>query len=269
MGYREQPATLPLARWVRCFWLLDGLPDSEPERLVPDGNPELVVNLADPFCQVHSDGRRQTQARTLLVGQLRGTLDIAPQGAVHLLGIRFWPGGMFPLLRLPQHRLLGQRVELAEVDPGFQTALRAAAETSGSFEQACARFESILLARLGCSALSPVERAVQALVAADGGWRLDALAAHCGLSARSLERRFRREVGLGPKLLARILRFQRVFRSGQDGPSSWAMLAVRAGYCDQAHLIRDFRLFSGGSPTRWGWTAQSLAACFARPDGKI
>lgn len=268
MGYRERPASPALARWIRCFWLLDGLPDSEPERLVPDGSPELVVNLADPFCQVHNDGRRQPHPRMLLVGQLRSAIDIAPLGAVHLLGVRFWPGGMFPLLRLPQHRLLGQRTELAGVDADLQAALLAAAETAVGFEQACARFERLLLPRLSGLPPSPVEQAVQLLVAAEGALRLDALAGHCGLSARSLERGFRREVGLGPKLLARILRFQRVFRTGQDGPDSWAMLAVRAGYCDQAHLIRDFRLFSGASPTRWGWSAQSLAACFARPDGR-
>ena len=49
-----------------------------------------------------------------------------------------------------------------------------------------------------------------------------------------------------PKLFGRLQRFQRAVAVVQEAPSvDWAQLAVRCGYYDQSHLIRDFGEFSG------------------------
>ena len=58
---------------------------------------------------------------------------------------------------------------------------------------------------------------------------------------------FREQVGVSPKLLGRILRFQRAVSSAGSGPG-WAEIAVRCGYYDQAHMVRDFHQFAGASP---------------------
>jgi AraC-like DNA-binding protein len=76
------------------------------------------------------------------------------------------------------------------------------------------------------------------------------------LSARQLERRFRHATGIPPKLFGRMRRFQRVFHAleSPDGRwaespyGRWADVALRCGYYDQAHLIRDFRQFAGKPP---------------------
>jgi AraC-like DNA-binding protein len=60
---------------------------------------------------------------------------------------------------------------------------------------------------------------------------------------------FREQVGLTPKLFCRIQRFQTVLRQVERGlPVNWASVAVGCGYFDQAHLIHDFRTFSGITP---------------------
>jgi AraC-like DNA-binding protein len=62
---------------------------------------------------------------------------------------------------------------------------------------------------------------------------------------------FRRELGLPPKTLARLVRFERAHRlTSRAATEGWAAVAADAGYYDQAHLIRDFRAFSGSTPTR-------------------
>ena len=68
------------------------------------------------------------------------------------------------------------------------------------------------------------------------------------ISPRQLERRFKRQVGIGPKLFCRIQRFQRVFREIESG-GNWVQAALACGYYDQAHLVRDMRQFSGETPT--------------------
>jgi AraC-like DNA-binding protein len=76
---------------------------------------------------------------------------------------------------------------------------------------------------------------------------VDELATSAGLSHRQLERRFLRDVGVSPKVLCRILRFQQVFRVVNSDPT-WATVAIDCGYYDQAHLIRDFRQFAEQTP---------------------
>lgn len=57
------------------------------------------------------------------------------------------------------------------------------------------------------------------------------------------------DLGLSPKMLGRVLRFQHVLKlNDNDGSASWSDLAYKSGYCDQAHLVREFRAFTGITP---------------------
>jgi AraC-like DNA-binding protein len=69
------------------------------------------------------------------------------------------------------------------------------------------------------------------------------------MSERTLRRRFEDAFGYGPKTLDRILRFHRFRRLQRQGEGSTALLAIEAGYADQAHLIRESRRLTGVTPT--------------------
>ncbi len=88
------------------------------------------------------------------------------------------------------------------------------------------------------------------LHATDGAFPVTALASELGWSRRRLGAAFRDQVGLPPKLLARILRFDRVVaRLRTQDPERWADVAYDAGYYDQAHFNRDFRELAGITPS--------------------
>jgi AraC-like DNA-binding protein len=83
-----------------------------------------------------------------------------------------------------------------------------------------------------------------------GAVAVEALAEEIGWSRRHLGVRFREQVGLPPKLLGRILRFDRVVALlGRSEPERWAEIAYDCGYYDQSHFNRDFRQFAGATPT--------------------
>jgi AraC-like DNA-binding protein len=83
-----------------------------------------------------------------------------------------------------------------------------------------------------------------------GAVPIGALAGELGWSRRHLGARFREQVGVPPKLLARILRFERAVARLLHAPGErWAEVAYDCGYYDQAHLNRDFRAFAGSTPT--------------------
>jgi AraC-like DNA-binding protein len=78
------------------------------------------------------------------------------------------------------------------------------------------------------------------------------IAEQIGISHKHLLREFDRCVGLNPKLFARLCAFQRVIRwVGQKSEVDWAQTAVTCGYYDQAHLIYEFRAFSGLTPASY------------------
>jgi AraC-like DNA-binding protein len=90
---------------------------------------------------------------------------------------------------------------------------------------------------------------VDLLLAGEGAIGVETLAARAGMSPRQVHRLCLEAAGLGPKRLARIVRFQRALRSltARRGPAL-AALALDAGYCDQAHLTREVRRLVGTTP---------------------
>jgi hypothetical protein len=59
--------------------------------------------------------------------------------------------------------------------------------------------------------------------------------------------RFREGVGLAPKAVARIMRFERLTALVDEDPGlAWARAAAACGYFDQAHLVREL---AGLTPT--------------------
>jgi len=98
-----------------------------------------------------------------------------------------------------------------------------------------------------------VERSMAAawglLTARAGRMRMEDVAREVGWSRRHLTTRFAREFGPTPKVLARILRFEQ--SRALLGRMPMADIAIRCGYADQSHLVRDWRQFAGASPTQW------------------
>lgn len=83
-----------------------------------------------------------------------------------------------------------------------------------------------------------------------GALDMRALARELGYSRKHVIAMFRDQVGVPPKQLARIVRFDRLVRHLRGGGGgTWAELALEFGYYDQSHMAREVRYFSGITPT--------------------
>ncbi|MGH2913649.1 MAG: helix-turn-helix domain-containing protein [Solirubrobacteraceae bacterium] len=105
------------------------------------------------------------------------------------------------------------------------------------------------------------------LHATAGAVRIGALAAELGCSRRHLTAVFHEQVGLAPKTVGRLLRFRSVCRRLERDPARWADIAYAAGYCDQAHLNREFRDLAGTTPT--DFLARLIPGDRTAPSGDI
>jgi AraC-like DNA-binding protein len=267
MRYREIKPTPLLRRFVECFWLLEGdgsANGSPPERILPDGCVELILNFGARFLQ-HVDGKQQLQPRNFVVGQMTGPIVISPSGAVELLGIRFQPGGTRAFLGTPAHEFTDEVVDLGNLSGKLERELSQTCARGRTLVDRVAALDAHLCGQLRQSEYeSHVLKLAARIIDCRGLVSVDELAASAGVSSRQLERRFLREVGIGPKLLARIVRFQQVFRAVEQCDSAWASVAVECGYYDQAHLIRDFNQFARQTPAVLFANQSPLTESFTR-----
>jgi len=227
MRYREISPRPPLSSFVECFWTLEGdgpQPGAAPERILPDGCVELILNFGERFSQ-HNDNGRELQPRHFLVGQMSGPILISPNGAVELLGIRFHPGGTSAFMRVPMNALTDRIAELGSLSSELERELLSVSECLPALDEKIAAVEAALIGRLRCSSHeSSAMRLAARIVQSAGVISVDQLASDAGISSRQLERRFMREIGVGPKLLSRILRAW--IRLGRRSPSS-AVTTIR------------------------------------------
>jgi AraC-like DNA-binding protein len=229
VAYREQPAPESLARWVECSWCIQ---DDQPVAgyaVPPDGCLDIVYSLADGLRAI---GTMTSEQR----------FDFA--AGSRTLGVRFRPGMAGAFLRIAPVELTDAAVPLADLWGGAARELEARLSEAVSPEE-------LLLGQLRAPWGEPnaVERAIAAITAANGNVDLEYIARHANLSPRQFRRRCLEESGLTPKHLCRVLRFRHARRIAASAlRPQWSGIAADAGYFDQAHLIRDFREFTGRTP---------------------
>ena len=271
IDYREARPSRPLAGAIECVWWMSAADASAApaERILPDGCTEWVIHLGDRFLQEDGAGRWARQPRAFVVGPTDRALRIKPGRRVDSLGVRFRPGALARFLRLPLHSLSGRTPALDELFGSSATSL---VGELGEDKDAASRVRRLdaFLARIAAHHTPPpagVGAAVETALASRGAATVDALATACGLGRRQLERRFLEEVGLPPKVLLRLIRFQSVFQAlGRDPAAAWVHLALDCGYTDQAHLVREFRDFSGEPPSRTLLEQGPLSRRFTSPE---
>jgi AraC-like DNA-binding protein len=219
--------------------------------VLPDGRPELILHLGDPFERVHANGVADRQSHVLFAGQLTRQLVLRPTGRMAVIGIRFHPDGASNLLATPQRHLAGLTLSLQDVLPALHSSLSEVRSETDSPQRGIELLMERLAPRLaGARPDARVRHVVDAIAAARGRVSVDALARRAGLTRRHLERRFQHVVGISPKRLARITRFQFALSLLEriEGAERGIRTAVECGYADQAHFIRDFRELAGCPP---------------------
>ena len=222
MPYLEHAAEPALSRWVECVWSIETADPLLAYPVRPDGCIDILYSP--------TDGPEIVGAMTA-----ERRFDLAPQART--AGIRFRPGMAAQFLRIPAEELTDRILPLE--DPALADRLANA--------QSADECRRILASSLRAPADPPngVQRAIEAVASSHGDIDLEWVARQAGMSERQFRRRCLEESGLPPKQLCRVLRFRRAFTLGERG-LPWGLVAAEAGYYDQAHLIRDFREFTGG-----------------------
>jgi AraC-like DNA-binding protein len=257
--YTHRPAP-PLDRFVEQMWYWEGpAPAHAKDRLLPTGSASLVINLAEDeirdYQGAHDDLLHRYRGAVLKGADSRySVIDTLEQRAV--MGVAFRPGGTWPFFDPAADEVQNQNVSMRDVWGSAGDTLRERVLAQPTPHARLQLMEAELLAH----AIRPLQRRAEvdfALMRLTHSQEhaIAQLSEQVGLSERRFTRLFTIEVGLTPKLYARIRRFQRVMklmvRPAPEAPTiDWSELAQHCGYFDQSHLIRDCKSLSGFTPSQ-------------------
>ncbi|MBF9140921.1 helix-turn-helix domain-containing protein [Hymenobacter properus] len=251
MAYTNWQAFEPLPALrhvVDHYWAFEPVADGEvmrPQVVLPSPTPALFFRCAAAPGQPAADWlcRPASYQR----------LELRCSPGTGLLGITFHPTGFYRLFGLSMTRAAEAGPALAGRAGAFVRALAAQLASVRTAAAHAAVAEALLLAETGPDEWPTALEALAAgVLQRHGQVSIDQLAAGAHLCRRQFERRFREVVGVAPKLFAEISRFRYVVEQLQAQPLvNWQDVTHQCGYYDQAHLIRDFRRFTGRTPASY------------------
>lgn len=255
---RHVPAP-PLNSFIEFFWYYDGFaPDHTKEKLLPDGTMELIIDLREHPKHTY-DPRSLKEKRAFRHSWLSGmhhdyiVISASPGS---MMGAHFRPGGAWPFFGTPLSEFTDNVVEFDSVIGNQARLLRERLLAAPTPELKIEILEKFLLAR-GGDRLYPdraVHFAIEQMISVPMRLLIRDLAAKVGISQKHLISLFDQRVGMTPKQLDKVLRFQKVIQTlAATKPTEvdWASVAIGCGYYDQAHFINDFQSFSGMTPTAY------------------
>ena len=255
MRYVGRVPAPPLDRFIDDIYYLSGVPRHRRMNVPPMPSAHLFVNLGGPIRLWDSD--RSVPPAVFTDGWFTGVWTrrfvVEYPAWVRVVGVHFKPWGMSPFVDMPASELRDRSVP---VDAVWQRSLDRIRNHIGGIASATEMLrvlEAELRARLAKAPSRGLDLVLSTggrLETSHGAVPVGALTDAAGVSGTHLATQFKSHVGVTPKRMARIYRFARLILSVDPSrPVDWSDLAHTAGYSDQAHFSKEFKDFTGHTPT--------------------
>jgi len=254
MNYQTFQPHPDLASLVKFYWTLQVPYDAnnQKQKIIPDGCIEMTFNLADHIKRYTSDTDYIVHPHPMVMGQRIKSYYIEPLGHVDSFAICFYPHGFANFINSPLKELADTETSLdvlfGEV-PAKELTLKIMG--AGNTQERIEIIEAFLLSKLNEDSTIDrfVKSTVDALVSTKGSVPINALLKEDISKRRQLERDFKKQIGISPKQLGRVIRLHSALQMllNEEG-ESLTRIAYENEYYDQAHFIKDFKEFTGISP---------------------
>jgi AraC-like DNA-binding protein len=203
------------------------------------------------------------QSRYFIGGQLQRFFDIQSEGKTDMLVVLFQPHGAKAFFNMPMSEFHNRNISIEDLGDKSLLQLADRIQNIPDNHMAVKLIEDFLVSRLKDSDLYNLNRIAKTMNAVNSCHQPDikSLANIACLSHKQFGRIFTEYVGTTPKEFTRIIRFQRaIFTLQNNLEKDQAELALDCGFYDQAHMIKEFKTFSGYTPNEY------LAVCLPYSD---
>lgn len=252
----HKPAGL-LADYIENIIFFDGYTaEHRVDKLLPDGGIYLIINMLEKPERLYKNEKLDDYREftgCFISGQHKNYIFIEADHASNM-ALKFKPGGAHPFFDFPISRLNNKVMQLQPILGDVVEELRKKIISEKSIPKKFELLEHYLLSIMKPQQVQQEKfsEVLQFLSQSPELANIKSLAAKMGVSQKHLITLFSRQVGLTPKALGRIYRFQKVIAALENNKAiDWLQMSTDCGYYDQAHFIRDFYAFSGIRPSHY------------------
>ncbi|WP_212004015.1 AraC family transcriptional regulator [Chitinophaga sp. HK235] len=217
-------------------------------------NPEEGIRFilkGQLFSQDIESDTIEERAAVTIFGQPNRRQNLIITNHFSIFHVRFQPGGLFKLLKVPMTELLHKNYEARLIMGKEIDEIQEQLLYSSGYGEMIAVIETYFRKKVGQIKQSgmPIDKIGRHILESPQNFNLDKTARQACLSHRQFEKRFEQLVGVTPKYYARICRFYQAYVMKEFNPAlDWLSIAVRNGYSDYQHLVKDFKHFAGTTP---------------------
>jgi AraC-like DNA-binding protein len=260
-----------LSPYVALIWVFEsrfGVPLADSRLIVPDGRAKIIVPYRNSLCAaVNTRLLNAQEHRIFLVGIQRNPTTIASTATdTGTIGVELTPKGLYHLFKLSMHEITDRMVSFEEVFGSWGARLQKRVGDAEDPQEKIALLQRALTHLLQQNEKECVllDHTLDLLAQTHGMMRVQELAAHLGYTKRYLDRLFQEHVGVSPKSLASILRFQEVYQGWMQHQSpTFFRDQWPAYYYDQSHFIKEFKRFTGFTPQQYTAISNEFGRAFS------
>lgn len=257
MLYKEILPGEKLRPYVQCYYTFDSESTVEIDDTVfPGGHMEIIFNLGEGIWKSSVKDVFHPTPPIELWGKLTQPLAVKAVGKNKMLGVRFHAHSAAFFLNEELSWFNNQVADLRDVLGAPVRTLHARLREAVSLEQRIGLIEEFLLRRLvarekKADPITLVGKVIQEMQSSSDPDNVENIATRYNISSRYLRKLFLQYTGVSPKLYNKISRFQQSLQLVTENQSSLTSIAYDCGYFDQSHFIRDFKLFTGFTPSAY------------------
>jgi AraC-like DNA-binding protein len=263
MRYRQIAPPEHLKSHIQYFWTLENdLFDLSFKRFGPlaDGCPGIIVQRKE--AGIYYDESQNVLPQLFLYGQTVKRKALYFQGRFETLGICFYPHSLKSLFGFDAHELTDSCLDLSLLTTRKKEHLEELLLSADAPDRQIELLSAYLSSHIR-NGKEGIDSAIHAvlfeILRSRGNLSLPGLQNRIGLSERTLERKFQEQVGISPKLFARISRFQASLQQLKANRNAkLSDIAYDNGYTDQSYFIRSFKEFTGLSPREFKAQADQI-----------
>ncbi|CAN5553317.1 AraC family transcriptional regulator [soil metagenome] len=234
------------------------------DALLPEGINDVVTPYpATPFQSLFfycdnpvymsrtGTGNFDQQPNIVLTGPQFSRVNVKVVNQLRAIRVDFLPGGMYRMLGIPMNELFDAGFDALDFFGAKMKVINEQLHQISNLENGINIVETFLLSQVkNLKEILPLDYAIRLLLNSNGNMAIEKTASLSCLSLKQFERKCQERIGMNPKMYARILRFSKAYRLHETFPTlSWIKIAYEAGYFDQMHMIRDFKVFAGVNPS--------------------
>jgi AraC-like DNA-binding protein len=268
MKYREIKPNENLAPYVKFYFIYESASGNTFEDTVyPSGNVEIIFNLGIGKWQILSGNKFVTTPRIEFWGQIIKPLPIRSLGNHSMLGIRFHPHAAACFLEGNIDVYNNEVVDFGDLSGVPVQTLYAKMMAVEAWDERILLVEEflsrkILYAKKNRRKIDVVGHVINEITRDDFFDKIETIASRYGVTSRYLQKIFVEHTGLTLKLYTKINRFQNSLKLISQNDTSLTSIAYSCGYFDQSHFIRDFKSFTGMTPSGYTLNNSPLTSAF-------